>query len=186
CLCLLRSVAGDADATMENLDCGARNPRLDNLADEPRRRRVIVAGDLNVVIGSDASPLPLGIPIRFCWQCFERWTIERLQQLAPALAELAHEIGDALPDCSIEVIKRAEASGARPCQHDSLNEWFCHLRFRFIPWLFDPRWQSCEAVMGGELLISTTDARLVARRLGEASLEVVADDRLGCISWNSL
>jgi hypothetical protein len=27
------SVAGDAGATMENLDCGARNPRLDNLAD---------------------------------------------------------------------------------------------------------------------------------------------------------
>src|SRR5215831_8431590 len=42
-------VAGDARAAMENLDRRAGDARLDHLADEPRRRRVIVAGDLDVV-----------------------------------------------------------------------------------------------------------------------------------------
>src|SRR4029077_4717193 len=96
-------VAGDADAAMENLDRGGRDPRLDHLADEPRRHRVVVAGDLDMVVGCDASPSPTRIAIGFGRQWLERWTLDRLEQLAPALANLAHnlgiEIGDAFPDC---------------------------------------------------------------------------------------
>src|SRR6516162_5738000 len=109
-------VAGDARAAMENLDRRAGDARLDHLADEPRRRRVIVAGDLDVVVGGDASPLPLGIAIRFGRQWLERWTLDRLQQPAPALSELAHdpviEIGDTLADRDVELIEREEAPGA--------------------------------------------------------------------------
>ena len=50
------------------------------------------------MVGGNASPLPLGIVMRCGRQWFERWTLDRLEQLAPALAELAHdlviEIGD--------------------------------------------------------------------------------------------
>ena len=62
----------------------------------------------------------------------------------------------------------------------STNRWtICtaDLRFRFVARL-SPAPAAHEAVMGGELLISPIDARLVARRLGDTGLEVVADDRL--------
>ncbi len=151
-------VAGDARAAMENLDRGAGDTRLDDLADEPRWHRVIVAGDLDVVVGSDARPLPLGIAIRFGRQALERWTLDRLQQLAPALAELAHdlgvEIGDALPDRGVELVEREEAPVAQPRQDESLNDLHRHLRLCLVARLSDPRRQHSKAVMGGELLHS--------------------------------
>ena len=131
-------MAGDAGAAMENLDRGVGDACLDDLADEPRRHRVIVIGDLDVVVGRDPRPLPLGIVIGFGRQGLERRPIDRLEQLAPAVAELAHdlgiEIGDGLADRGVELIEREEAP----------------LRSRAST----KRWTICTA---------TSDLRLVAR-----------------------
>src|SRR6266542_1983313 len=78
-------VAGDALAAVENLDCRTGGAGLDDLTNEARGHRVIVACDLDVIVGGDTSPLPFGIAIRFGRQWFECWTLDRLQQLAPAL-----------------------------------------------------------------------------------------------------
>ena len=104
-----------------------------------------MAGNLDVVVGGDARPLPLGIAIRFSRQGLERWALDRLQQLAPALAKLAHdpgvEIGDTLPDRSVQFVQREKAPVAQPRQDESLNDLDRNLCFCFVARLFDPRRQ---------------------------------------------
>ena len=134
-----------------------------------------------MVVGRNTSPFPLGIAIRFGRQWLERRAVDRLEQLAPALTEFAHdlriELGDALADGDVELIKREEAPVAQPRQHESLNDLHRHFRFLLVARLFDPRRQHNKTVMGGELLIGAIDAWLVARRLGDARFKVVADHR---------
>jgi hypothetical protein len=71
-----------------------------------------------------------------------------------------------------------EAPIAQPRQHEPLDNLHRHFRLGLVTRLSDPRRQHGEAVMGGELRIAAIDAGLVARRFGDASLEVVADHRL--------
>ena len=84
-----------------------------------------------------------------------------------------------MSDRNVELIEREEAPVAQPCQHKPLNDLHRHFRLCFVAWLFDPRRQDSKTVMGSELPIGAIDAGLVARRLGDAGLEVVADHRLG-------
>ena len=54
-------VGGDAPAAMEQLDGLGGDPRLDLLADQLMRDRVVVPGDLDVVVDAGSAFLPLGI-----------------------------------------------------------------------------------------------------------------------------
>src|SRR2546423_8898257 len=81
-------------------------------ADQTRWHRVVVALDLDVIVGRNPALLPFGILVGFARQPFEGRPLDRFQQLEPADAELAHdaavEIGDDLPDCRIELEQREE------------------------------------------------------------------------------
>ena len=56
-------VARDTLALVEDLDRRAGNARLDHLADQFRRHRVVMVRDLDVIIGRDAGPLPFRIAV---------------------------------------------------------------------------------------------------------------------------
>ena len=75
-------MARDPLALVEDLDRRAGDARLDDLADQLRGHRVEVVGDLDVIVGRDAGPLPFGIAVGLVRQRLQRRPIERLQQLA--------------------------------------------------------------------------------------------------------
>ena len=59
-----RSCMGrDPRAVVEDLDGGVGETRLDRLAQQPERYRVVMIVDLDVIVGRDAAALPLGITI---------------------------------------------------------------------------------------------------------------------------
>ena len=75
-------------------------------------------GDLDVIVRRDPALLPLGILIGRRRKGFERRPIDLCEQLVPADAELAHnlgvEVGDSLADRGIEFMEREEAAVAQP------------------------------------------------------------------------
>ena len=80
--------------------------------------------------------------------------------------------------CRVQLVEREEAPVAQLGQHEALDDQNRDLDLRLVAWLPHPRRQHHEAVVVGEILIGAVDARLVARRLGDAGLEVVAHNRL--------
>ena len=180
---LLARMARNPAAFVEDLDRAVGNARLDLLADQARGHRVVVALDLDVIVGCDPALLPLGILVGFARQLLESRPLDRLQQLEPADAELAHdagvEIGDDLPDCRIELEQREEAPVAQARQHVALDDENAHLDLGLVARLPRSGGQDRRVVVGGEILVGAVDAGLVAARRGDAGLQVVAHHGAG-------
>jgi hypothetical protein len=89
-----------------------------------------------VIVGRDPAFLPFRIAIGLIRKGGERRPIERLKQLPPALAELAHdaavEIGDAFTDRGVEFFEGEEATIAQTCQHPSLDDQNGDFNLRLI------------------------------------------------------
>ena len=174
-------MAGDAAALVENLDRGVGDARLDHLADEPRRHRVVMVVDLDVIVGRDPALLPFRIAIglvRKRLSAGRSIVSNSSRRLLPSLRMTGVEIGDAFTDRGVEFVEREEAPIAQPCQHESLDDLNRDLHLRLVARLAHPGRQHNEAVVVGQILIGAIDAGLVARRLGDAGLEIVADHRL--------
>ncbi len=77
--------------------------------------------------------------------------LDRLEQLAPALADLAHdldiELGHALPDGGVELVEREELPVAQPRQHEALDDLHGHFHLRLGE---GPRnqWSLCVGISG--------------------------------------
>ena len=98
---------GDTLAFAEQLDGVGGDARVELLADQPVRNRVIVRVDVDVIITRDAADPPLGIFVRLGRQRFERWAVEFEEQIAAADAEATHrpgiEIGDQFADRLVQL-----------------------------------------------------------------------------------
>ena len=88
--------------------------------------------------------------------------------------DAAVEIGDAFTDRGVEFFEGEEATIAQTCQHPSLDDQNGDFDLRLIARLAHAGRQHDEAVVVSQILIGAIDAGLVARRLGDASLEIVA------------
>ena len=82
-----------------------------------------MARDLDVIIGGDAGPLPIGIAVGRFRQGAERRPVQRLQQFGAAVADLAHDLGvdgrDTRADRDIQFGQRAEAMITELCQNEA-------------------------------------------------------------------
>jgi len=176
-------VAGDPDALVQDLDRAVGNARLDLLADETERHGVVVVGDLDVVVGRDPAPPPFGKGVRLGRQRLECRPVDLREQLVPADAELAHdlgvEIGDNLADRLVELGEREEAPVTQPGEHVALDDEDGDFDLGFVARLARPRRQDRGGVMLGQFLIGAVDARFVAAGRRDPSLQVVANHRLG-------
>lgn len=84
-----RRCAATRLAAMEQLDGLGGDPGAERLADQLVRRRVVVSGDLDVVIDADAALLPFGELVVLGRQAAECRLVELLEELEAALAEVA-------------------------------------------------------------------------------------------------
>ena len=118
-------MARDTLALVEDLDRRAGDAGLDDLADQLRWHRVIMAGDLDVIVGRDTAALPLGVSIGLVRQLLQRRTVDRLQQLPPAPGELLHHLGvdrgNAFADFHVQFVEREEAPVPELGQHKALD-----------------------------------------------------------------
>ena len=107
--CVRASVARHSGALVQNLDRGVGDARFQLLANEARRHRVIVIGDLDVIVGRSAALLPFGILIRRGWKSFQREPIDLCEQFVAAHPKLTHdlgvEVGDTLADRCVELMQ---------------------------------------------------------------------------------
>ena len=123
-------------------------------------------GDLDVVVGRDPALLPLGILIGRRRKRLERRPIDLCEQLAPADAKLAHdlgvEVGDALADRGIELMEREEAAVAQPRQHEPLDNLHRHFDLGLVARLPRTRGKDRGVVVLGQLLVGAVDPGLIA------------------------
>ena len=185
-------VAGNALALVEDLDRRAGDARLDDLADQLRGHRVEVIVDLDVIVRRDARPLPFGVSVGLVRQRLQGRPLQRLQQLGAALADAPHDLGvdrrDAVADRSVQLGQREERPIAQLRQNEALDDLHSNLDLGLVARLDDARRQHDAVIVIGKILVRAIDARLVARRLGNARLEIVrhqglrhAADRSQCI-----
>lgn len=81
-------VGGDTPAAMEQLDGLGGDPSADLLADQLMRDRVVVPGDLDVVVDAGSAFLPLGILIGPGREGLKGRLVDLLEQFEAAGAEV--------------------------------------------------------------------------------------------------
>ena len=100
---------GNAIAAMENLDRTRRDARPELLAQQLVRHRVVVFGDLDVVVEPDPAFLPFDKDVGLNRQRFERRPLQILEQRPAARTEMALraivDLGDQLGDGGVQCEK---------------------------------------------------------------------------------
>src|SRR6266851_6890157 len=79
-----QQVTSDALAFVEQLDGALGNARLDLLAQQAVRHRVVMAVDVDMIVERDAALAPLGIDVGLDRQGRQSGPVEFVEQLAPA------------------------------------------------------------------------------------------------------
>ena len=167
----------DALAFAEQLERVGGDARVELLADQPVRHRVIVRVDIDVIIARDAADPPLGIFVRLSWQRLKRRAVEFEEQIAAADAEATHwpgiEVGDQFADCLVELAEREETTVPQACQYPALDDQHADLNLGLVARAPRPCWQDCRAVMGRQVEIGSVEPRFVPVGAGDADLWVV-------------
>ena len=110
---------------LRNSSIGVRgDARVELLADQPMRHRVVMAVDVDVVIERrPAADPPLGIFVGLGRQGLQRRAVEFEEQIAAADAEAAHrpgiEIGDQFADRLVQLGEREETAVAAAAPESS-------------------------------------------------------------------
>jgi len=124
-------VGGDAAAAMEYLYRGCREAHIHFLAGKPVRRRVIVAGDLDVVVDADTGDLPFGELVAICRQCLERRAVEFCERAVAASGQFLEralvQVGQQCRYGAVGFLQAEEALVAQPRQYPATSTPFSTL-----------------------------------------------------------
>ena len=119
-------MARDAFALVEQLDRRVGETRVDGLAQQLERYRVVMLVDLDVIVGGDGAALPLGIAVALTRQPLQHRSIEAREQSDPALLQALHHMGVdcryAVTDSVVQLHEREEAAIAQLAQHEALDD----------------------------------------------------------------
>src|SRR5205807_964558 len=142
----------DALALAEQLDGVGSDARVELLADQPMRHRVVMPLDIDVVVEPDPTNSPLGIFVGFGRQLLQRRAIEFEEQIAPADAKTAHrprvEIDNQLGDRLVQLGEREETAVPEPRQYPPFDYQNADLDLGLVARLARPCRQDRGAVMG--------------------------------------
>ena len=172
----------DALAAMEDLDHARGDPHIDLGADQRVRDRIQEVMDLDVIIEIDPRAPPFReLPI-LGGQVGEGAALDRLEQLAPAHAEVAHgALVHALHDQRDGLVafgEREERQMAQSPENVGLGESDSGFDFRFIPGLFWACWKNSDGIMRRHRAVGAVDLGVVERGLVDPALQIVGNQQL--------
>jgi hypothetical protein len=178
CLCATRAhVARNPLALVEDLDRAIREARINGLAQQGERHRVVMGINLDVIVRRDRAALPLGILVAPARKPFQRRPVETDEEIVAALLERLHHLRVdrryAVANGLIQLDQGEEAPIAQLAEHEARDDADGSLHLGLVARASNARRQHDKAVVIGEILIRPVDAWLVARRLGDASFEIV-------------
>src|SRR5260370_41315142 len=105
----------NAIALMENLDGPRGDPRPQCLAQQRMRHRIIMTGDLDMIVETRSALLPFGVDVRRCWQRLQGRSVCRVEQGASARAQMPRHAGveryEALPGPRPQLLPLEESAG---------------------------------------------------------------------------
>jgi hypothetical protein len=167
----------NALALAEQLDRVGGDTRIELLADQPVRHRVVMPVDVDVIVEPAPAEAPFGIFIGLARQQLQRRAIELEEQIVAADAQASHrprvEIGDQLADRLVQLGEREKTVVAQPCQDPALDHQNPDFDLCLVARLAGARRQDCRAVMGRQIEIGAVEAGLVPVGAGDADLRVV-------------
>jgi len=144
--------------------------------------------DLDMVVGMHLSRFPLRIFERRRRQWRQGRSFDLLEQIPAAFADMAHgavvQILQQHRDRGIEIAETEEAPIAQPGPDPAFHDQNRALDLAVVPWLAASGRQDARVVMSGHGGEGLVERRLEPQRLGDADLEIVADDR--SIPWRKL
>src|SRR5258705_11609934 len=157
-------VGGDPLALEEDFDRPRGQPRVDLGAGEAMGDAIVMSGDLDVIVDTDAAHPPFGELVRFARKGLQRRTIDLFKQLPARYAEppdraLFVEMRHQLTDRRVDLRQAVKSSMAQPPEKPSLNDEHRLLDFCFIPRTSRPSWQSSSG--SGRCPFATS--RMIAR-----------------------
>ena len=119
-------MAGDALSFVEDLDGLVGDADVDEFLDQPERRGVPVAVDLDMVVGRNPAALPNGEGVGFIGQRLQRRLVDRGEQFGPARVVALHDAGvdgaDEFLDRDIEIGDAEETAIAQPGQNPPFDD----------------------------------------------------------------
>jgi hypothetical protein len=159
-------MARNPKALVEDLDRSVGEPRIDGLAQQPKRHRVVMITDLDVIVGRNPAALPFSILVGLDREPLQRRSIDAIEQLTPALAECPHYLRadrrHTLSDRRVEFVEREEAPLSQLRQHEPFDNLDGHFHLGLVARFAHPGGQHDKAVVVGQILIGPVDTRLVA------------------------
>src|SRR5262252_4222016 len=173
---------GDALVAMEHLDHlrGVARPHL--LTDERKGHRVVVLVDLHVVVEAGAALLPLGKLVRRGRKRLECGILDLFKQATAARPEVTGHAGvdllDPFTDRGIQLGDREQRTIAQLCDDPARRNLYRDFYLGLVTWFTRPRRDDDGAVVLCHIRVRTIDVWLVETRLGDARLQIVADDHL--------
>ena len=137
---------------------------------------------LDVIVGRNRAALPFGVLIALARKPLQRRPVETGEEIVAALLQPFHhlcvDLSDAVTNGVVQFDQGEEAPVAQLTEHEARDNADRRLNFSLVTWAPDACWQNDEAVVIGEVLICPIDARLIARRLRNASLQIVGHSSL--------
>src|SRR5665648_864491 len=120
-------VRGDPLALEEYFDRPRGQPRVDLGAGEAMGDAIVMSGDLDVIVDTDAAHPPFGELVRFGWKGLQRRAIDLFEQLPARYAEppdraLFVEMRHQIRDRRIDLRQAVKSSMAQPHEKPSLND----------------------------------------------------------------
>ena len=173
-------MGGDALTVMEDLDGALGDPGPELLFGQGMGHRIVMLGDLDMIIETGAALLPFGVLVCLARQRLQRRLIECLEQLPAGCVQM-------FCDAPVQVLQQfmnglvqfgeaEETAIAQAGQDPAFDDLDANLHFRLVARLARPRWHDRGIVMGRHAGVSSVDLGIVQAGLDDAGLEIIRHD----------
>jgi len=136
-------MSGDALAFVEYLDGALGDPGPELLFGQGMGHRIVMLGDLDMIIEAGAALLPFGVLVWVARQRLQRRLVERLEQLparcAQVLCDAPVHLFQQFMDGLVQLGEAEETAIAQPGQDPALDDLDANLYFRLIARFARPR-----------------------------------------------
>src|SRR5215469_3637245 len=127
------------------------------------------AGDLDMIVNAHSGEAPFGVFIVLVWQFLHRGQFDRVEQLLPTDAEMAHhasvQLQQALGDRGVAFGKRKKLEVAESTQNVVLGDTNSDFHFGLVLWTVWPCWENADAVMRRHGSIAAVKFGVIETRL---------------------